>query len=269
MMTRARRIFREGQKTMSTSYSSLIKFPALQGDAGSLSEMEKSILGHFILLVRPRVLAELGVFKAVTTSFICDFMQANGIEGTVVGFETPETVAQLRAENRNIKQLEAESRLRLIPGWMPGSLSDWLNQSTEEIDLALVDATHNYRSVSGELNLLWKKLSPDGYILCHDYSSKYDGVRYAVDHFAKKNDAMVLSLAPSPRGWQAGHGSVLVALRRRPFDFSYDDWRHHLWLKAKADLLEHRVINRVWSNWVKPIVKGRGAVPAASLRRAR
>lgn len=240
------------------AYGDLIKFPILTDAQGSLTAMEKSLLGHFILLVHPRVIVELGVYKAVTTQFMCDFLIKNGIEGVVVGFDLPEVIADLRKSNEPVKYMEQAFRLRLIPGKLPESLATWLGSTDEQIDLALVDATHDYRSVIGELNLLWSRLSAEGYVLCHDYSGKYDGVRYAVDRFTAKRDAMVLPLGSSERARQAGHASVLVALCRRPYRPTLRRLMHHVWLSAKVDLLARPVVNKTWSKWVKPLVRRGG-----------
>jgi len=244
---------RVGQ-TMQQSYEDLIKFPRLVSVHGSLTAMEKILLGHFILLVRPRLTVELGVFKAITTQFMCDFLVKNGIDGVVVGFDLPEVIAELR-DQETVKYLEQVSRLRLIPGRLPDSLANWLSSSDEQIDLALVDASHDYRSVIGELSLLWPRLSPEGYILCDDYCSKHDGVRYAVDHFAARQDAMALPLLSSQRVGRTEHTSELVAVCRRPYEFTLLRWMHHLWLKAKADMLAYPVVNKTWSNWVRPFVR--------------
>jgi hypothetical protein len=239
---------------MQESYQSLVRFPVLIDDQGSLSAMEKSLLGHFLLLVNPRVIVELGVFHAVTTEFICEFVNENKMVAKVIGFDLPNVIAELRDRNAVIKDWETLSRLELIPGRMPKSLENWLHNSECAIDLALLDATHDYRSVMGELSLLWPRLSSQGYILCHDYSNKYDGVRYAVDVFAAKRGAMVLPLHSSEHARQAGHGSVLVAMCRRPYRPTLRRLLHHRWLSAKSDLLLYPVINKIWSR-VRPLVR--------------
>lgn len=243
-------------KTQITQQEDLVRFPDLAEAAGSLTWMEKSLLGHLILLTHPRIIIELGVFEAVTTQFIYEFMEINNIEAKVIGFDLPKIIENLRNSNAMVQHWEETSTLQLVPGRLPMSLKQWLNDSDEAIDFVLVDAAHDYRSVIGELSLLWPRLSADGYILCHDYSNKWDGVRYAVDRFAAKHGAMVLPLTSSEFASQTGHASVLVALCRRPYKNTLSRLTHHLWQSIKVDLLRRPMVNKLWSA-VRPLVRRR------------
>lgn len=238
------------------SNESLIKMPELSGSRGSLSALEKSLLGHFIALTRPQIIVELGVLEGATTKFILEFLTINKIHAHLIGFDFPDVVSNLRKSNKYMQQKEKDGLLQLIPGELPASLIAWLKSTEETIDLALVDASHSYKNVIDELGLLWPKLSPDGYILCHDYSRKYEGVRYAVDRFAHKRNVMVLPLSASDRAIKSGHGSVLVALCKRSHSPTTRGWLQHLWLGAKKDLLRNPVFEKVWSALVKPTMRG-------------
>lgn len=235
-------------------YEKLIKIPALAEDTGSLTAMEKSLLAHFILLARPRVIIELGVFHAMTTQFMCELLIENGIDGCVVGFDLPEVINKLRQNNESVQRLEALQRLQLVPGRLPHSLVEWLNNSPGQFDFALIDATHDYHNVLGELNWLWPRLSVDGYILCHDYSSKYDGVRCAVDRFASANDAMLLPLSASEAALHAGHWSCLVAMARKPSRLTIGRLMPHWWISAKISLLDNPLFEKLWRQ-VRPFVQ--------------
>jgi hypothetical protein len=236
------------------SYDQLIKFPTLSDDYGSLTALEKSLLAHFMLLARPRLIIELGVFRALTTQFICEFLIENGMEGRVIGFDLPEVVAELRQHNEAVQRLEAAQRLQLIPGSLPQSLVAWLSAAPDSVDFALVDAMHDYPSVSGELKLLWPRLSTGGFILCHDYSSKYDGVRCAVERFVAAHGAMSLPLSSSEAARQAGYASVLVALAHRPARLTVRRLAPHWWRSAKVGLLAQPAFNRLWRQ-VRPFVR--------------
>jgi predicted O-methyltransferase YrrM len=236
------------------SYDQLIRFPALSDDHGSLTAMEKSLLAHFILLARPRTIVELGVFRALTTQFMCEFLIENGIDGRVIGFDLPEVVAELRQKNEAMHRFEAMQRLQLIPGRLPQSLRTWLNNMSDPFDIALVDATHNYGSVTAELNLLWPRLSRSGFILCHDYSSRYDGVRCVVDRFVAKHEAVSLPLSSSAAAREAGHASVLVAVAHRSDRLTTRRLLPHWWLSAKHGLLAHPWFNQMWRR-VRPLVR--------------
>ena len=231
-----------------------VTFPDSVQGQGSLTPLEKMLLGNVILLERPRLIVELGVLHAVTTQFICAFLEENDIDASVVGFDLQEVVARLRKENAAVQHYEEVARLELIPGRLPTSLEQWLHRVDQPIDLAFVDATHDYRSVTAELQLLWPRLAPDGCILCHDYSEKYDGVRHAVDRFGAKMGARVLPLTSSARAEKHGYSSVLVALRRKTFEPTLRSKAHHRWKKMKIDLLGYSVINKAWHQVLKPLV---------------
>ena len=212
------------------------------------------MLAHFILLVRPRIVIELGVFQAMTTQFMCELLIQNGIEGRLIGFDLPEVIAELRRTNEAIQRFENMQRLQLVSGRLPQSLVTWLNSTSDPIDLALVDATHNYHSVMGELKLLWPRLSMNGFILCHDYSTKYDGVRCAVDRFAATHKAASLPLLSSKAAQQAGYASVLVALAHRPYQVTISRLLPHWWTSIKIKLLENPMVNQLWRQ-VRPLIR--------------
>jgi Methyltransferase domain len=223
-----------------------ICLPPLVADVASLSPLEKSLLGHFLLLSRPRVIVEIGVYRAVTTGFIMEFLRLNGLEAQVVGFDRPEMCEQLSRENADVQRWLAEGRLRLVSGELPFSLREWTEREKPVIDLALVDARHDFPSVDWELKLLYPCLAPGGYILGHDYSALFEGVRYAFDHFAARHGAMLM---PLESGWpegESGRGSVLVALRRPTYKQNLRTWCHHHWQGLKADLVRGRLSGALW-----------------------
>lgn len=241
---------------MQLTQEGLIPLPPLETKSQSLLAIEKSLLGHLILLIRPRVIVELGVCEAVTTEFMCRVLIENQIDGMVVGFDLPETISRVRESNQPMRDLERSGRAMLIPGSLPNSLEAWLQEVGTKIDLALVDATHNYPSVSGELNLLWSRLAPDGYIVCDDYHSRYEGVRYAVDHFvATHPGAMAVPLISSQRSEELGIQAKLAVLRHRPYQFKeLDFWLEHKWGELKTTLYGNPFIRMLWG-WVRPLFR--------------
>ncbi len=228
------------------AFNDLIKFPEIVLSAHSLTPMEKMLLGNFLLVARPKVVVELGVYKAQTTEFICEFLALNGIDAPVYGFDIPEQIAEIRAENPRIQALEAAGKLHLIPGWLPDSLQAWLDTHTNlKLDFVLVDATHEYPNVTSELELLWPRVAPHGVVLCHDYDRRpeHEGVRYAVDRFAARTaDAQMCSLfVPQPEHLpdipvslapevidEYKFISTLAVLRRRPYTHSPQRLLFHL-----------------------------------------
>jgi hypothetical protein len=183
----------------------------------SLSAMEKSLLGHFILLGRPKVILELGVFEAVTTRYICEFLRLNQIDAKVYSFDLPEIIAKLRAENTEVQALEASGQLELRAGFLPDALIAWQKEHAEAVDLAIVDAGHTYWHVAQELKLLWKSLAPNGHIICDDYSPKYRGICFAVDEFAQRKDVQMLGLIAGENA--EAYSANLAVLRKRPYQF--------------------------------------------------
>lgn len=232
-----------------------IRLPPLLSSFASLSPMEKSLLGHFIVLSRPKLIVEVGVYRAITTLLILDFLKLNEIDAQVIGFDMPETCEQLLRENADVKRSVDEGRLRLIGGELPFSLQRWIEDERPVVDLALLDARHDFPSVDWELKLLWPCLAPQGYILGHDYTEDFDGVRYAFDHFAAKNGAHLMPLASKWPAAEQGRDSVLVALRRPTYRKSFGNWFKHRWEGLKADLVRGNWSGSVWKKWVRPLLR--------------
>jgi hypothetical protein len=111
--------------------------------------------------------------------------------------------------------------LTFVGGYLPHSLIEWKNENRDlKVDLLLDDALHSYKSVWEELNLVWPILNDGGYILCHDYSHKYEGVRLAVNQFAKRNGTHLQPLVSKNTHFNdlnSGiiHKSVLVSLSKK------------------------------------------------------
>lgn len=228
-----------------------IKYPKLVNDKGSLTEVEKQILGNFIVLSGGKVLLELGLYKAVTTKFICHFLEINKIEGKLYAFDIPDVVESV-SNDPEIKDFINKGILELVPGWLPHSLSNWIkNHPGVPIDFVLDDALHDYPSVYGELKLIWPRLAKSGFILCHDYAGKFPGVVYAVNKFASRHNACMVPMLSSPKTQAAGMGSVLVALRKREFPGKLSSMisnEYYLWrlLLAKTWL---------WKKVLRPMVR--------------
>jgi predicted O-methyltransferase YrrM len=74
-------------------------------------------------------------------------------------------------------------------------------------DLVHIDAGHDYRSVSSDLETWWERLKPDGFLVADDYDPSgeiWPSVRNAVDAFVTTTNAI---------GFDALH---LKALMRKP-----------------------------------------------------
>lgn len=235
--------------------------PELIIEPGSLSPMEKSLLAHHIMLIRPSTIVELGVYKATTTIFIGSLVELNSIDCHIFGFDRAQTVDDLRKTNEEVKRLEAKGILSLVPGDLPDSLVNWLKITKRQVDFALVDATHRYWAVYGELKLLWPSLSEDGLILCHDYTGEeFEGVRYAVNRFSARHHTLVMPLTSSRQAAQAGNLSVLVALRRPQVTHSMKAKINFQAQAARVKLAKNRFLKALWKKYRKRTISMKQAI---------
>lgn len=227
-----------------------IKYPHLVNDGGSLTQTEKQILGNFIILSGAKTMLELGMFKAVTTKYICNFMIENNIDGKLYGFDIPEVIENL-SKDPELRKFIDKDILELVPGWLPFSLKKWLSEHDEPIDFVLDDALHDYPSVYGELKLIWPRLAKHGFILCHDYVDHFEGVTYAVDKFARKHNVQVLPLLSSDYARNNGYASVLVGLRKK-------EHRRGLFTIFKQEFYPYKsklAKLTLWKSYIKPLVR--------------
>jgi predicted O-methyltransferase YrrM len=233
-----------------------LKLPDLEDRWQSLTAIEKSLVAFVIGLVRPRVVVELGVHEAVTSRFLCKVLGENGIQGKVYGFDVPDVIEAARRQEPEVAALEASGALVLRPGQLPESLRTWLAELDGNVDVVLVDALHEYRSVLGELRLLWPRLSPGGYVVLDDYLERTDAVRWAVDTFVRQTPgAMCVPLLSDPAAEEKGIKSKIAVLRRRPYAYSRGrNLERYEWPRTKVRLLEVPVVERVWS-LVRPFLR--------------
>jgi hypothetical protein len=62
----------------------------------------------------------------------------------------------------------------------------------KSIDMVYIDAFHNFKSVTNDLDVWSKKVKPEGFICGHDYNIKrWEGVVKAVDNFVGKNNMLL------------------------------------------------------------------------------
>lgn len=232
------------------------ELPVPVREKGSLGPIEKRLVANFIFLTQPKTIIELGTLRGRTTTFMCEVLHLNQIDGKVFSFDLDNVVQDLRSDEENgLVQYETSGRLELVPGRLPGSLKAWLETNSRPVDFAVVDATHDYRSVMNELHLLWPRLSENGYLLCHDYTEQHQGVRYAVDRFSRQRNVLMLPLLHSPQGAEARCASTLVALAKRRYPFRTSEWVRHIASKARTDLMQHERIRHVWHKYLRAWVK--------------
>jgi len=207
----------------------MILFPETSLDTGhSLNSFEKSLLLHVLAASQPRIILELGVYKGMTTKFICDWLQQYKIEAKIVGFDLPEVLNQLELQDVEIATLVQSGRIRFEAGYLPGTLDDFLKNHNGMIDFVLIDAQHDYKSVLGELNKIWPYLSKGGYIICHDYHKPR--IKYAIEKFARISKAKYLPLLSNSE--ESIVHSSLVILTKPKLKFNWFIWLvHHFRVK--------------------------------------
>jgi hypothetical protein len=170
----------------------VFQMPLLHQTRGSLSALEKCQLGILISAIRPKVIVETGVWRGATTRFLSEFLQLNSLPGFVYGFDLPEIIDELIA---NDQFFASADNVRFVKGTLPHSLAAWLTSEHRNIDLALIDANHSFYSVYSELSLIAPRLAADGYIFCHDYGkpgTTFDRVMCAVNEFSRLNGFSVI-----------------------------------------------------------------------------
>ena len=157
----------------------------------SLNVYEKSLLSHFLILSKPKRILELGIDKGSTTKYIQKILSENRIDIKYYGFDYEHVIDDLINNDQTIKELVEKNKLQFIKGSLPSTLELFLDKHNEYFDFILIDATGDYQNVYGELSLLWPQLSDTGFIMCHFHKER---LQYAVNYFAKKNNANYISL---------------------------------------------------------------------------
>lgn len=175
-------------------FSALMKVPPLEQSQGSLTLLEKLQVALLMMTCQPEVIVETGVWRGRTTRFMAEFLSLNNINGHIYAFDLPEVLEEL---NQGDTWFQSAPNVTLMPGLLPVSLNQWLDGHDKPIDFALVDAYHSFHAVAKELGAIAPRLSPRGYIFCHDYGglgSKYEGVMCAVNEAANKFNLSILPL---------------------------------------------------------------------------
>ena len=186
----------------------------------SLNSLEKSLLTHFLGVTNPKVIIELGVHKGSTTKHIIEFLEENNINSKIYGFDLDKVLKELISTDEFISSYVDSNVLELVGGYLPKSLNEFLSKSNPIVDFVLIDAKHQYKSVLGELELLWPYLSNDGFIICHDYHKVR--LQYAIEYFAKKNRAKFLPiLNTSP---ESNFQSTFAVLTKPKLQFKFFQW---------------------------------------------
>ena len=186
----------------------------------SLNSQEKSLLIHFLGVSNPKVIIELGVHKGSTTKHIIQFLEKNKIKSKIYGFDLDPVLNELLKNDELILSSVNKDTLELIGGYLPKSLRLFLTKVNPVVDFVLIDAKHQYKSVLGELELIWPFLSDEGFIICHDYHKIR--LQYAIEHFAKKRNAKFIPiLNTSP---ESNFQSSFAVIAKPRLKINYFQW---------------------------------------------
>lgn len=186
----------------------------------SLNSLEKSLLTHFLGVTNPKVIIELGIHKGSTTKHIIEFLEKNKISAKVYGFDLDEVLNNLKNEDKLISSYLDKNILEFISGYLPKSLNEFLQKKNPTVDFVLIDAKHQYKSVLGELELLWPYLTENGFIICHDYHKLR--LQYAIEHFVNKKGAKFIPiLNTSP---DSNYQSSFAVITKPKLNFKFFQW---------------------------------------------
>jgi hypothetical protein len=90
-------------------------------------------------------------------------------------------------------------------------------------------------------------------VVCHDYSSTFEGVVYGVNKFASAQGITPFPLTSSPRAANHGFGSVLVALRKKQYPLGMSQRVGQEVLRLKMSLAR----TGVWKKFLRPLLKSK------------
>ena len=78
----------------------------------------------------------------------------------------------------------AADRVRIFQGTSDEALDEFPD---DKFDCVFIDASHDYESVSNDLDSWWERVAEGGWLGGHDYGRKEFGVTQAVDEFCEAN----------------------------------------------------------------------------------
>lgn len=178
----------------------IIHYPVMQHESGSIGFLEKMLLAQFIAIKKPRVVIELGVFKGMTTRFIREVLDKNGMaDSTLYGFDVENVVRELSQMPFFLNQ----KNITFVAGKLPETLKKYLAAESLTIDFAVIDGDHKYSGVKADIEIVLQYLSKDGMLFCHDYrlgDSEYEGTCRAIDECVEKFGLNMINIQ-SDRVW--------------------------------------------------------------------
>ena len=168
-----------------------------------------------VLIKRPKVFLEVGVFHGVTARNICELLnKLHGDDFKYIGldlfeenFENKDEVIPNTKFSNPLKTIYFKFIKRLDPyskkavedllkkyknnfSLIKGNSNEILKKiDMSKIDYVFLDGGHDYLTVINDLNCCKEVIDNNGTVLCDDYDLSYaPGVRKAIDEFTLKHD---------------------------------------------------------------------------------
>ena len=168
-----------------------------------------------VLIKRPKVFLEVGVFHGVTARNVCELLNnLHGKDFKYIGLDLfeenlenkDEVIPNTKFSNplktiyfRFIKRQDPYSKKAVEDllkkyknnfSLIKGNSNDILKKiDMSKIDYVFLDGGHDYSTVINDLNCCKEVIENNGTVLCDDYDLSYaPGVRKAIDEFTSKYD---------------------------------------------------------------------------------
>lgn len=172
---------------------------------------ESTAFRELIQTRKPKLIVEVGTWKGASAIRMAEEVAAAGLDSQILCIDTwlgalefwtaqddPERYKSLRLQNgwpqvyyqflANVCHKGHQQRIIPFPQ-TSATAALWLRYFGLKADLIYVDASHEEDDVYGDLLAYWEVLAPGAVLFGDDWS--WDGVRLAVQRFARENDLMI------------------------------------------------------------------------------
>ncbi len=145
---------------------------------GTIAPLERCVLTQLIRYHRPKTIVEVGTYRGTTTKIILDNCQPDAKVFTIdLPLEQEIDHLQAATDKRLIVHRQVgidyqqHSRVSQVTQIYGDSFdpATW-NKIPDEIEFALIDASHSYEAVKNDSERVFNKLKADGIVMWHDYT---------------------------------------------------------------------------------------------------
>ena len=174
------------------------------GKEGFITPSQADFLYHFIMLTRPRLVAETGFHVGHSACVIMKAMEEYG-GGTLISFdiakyeETKKAVEIVKKRFENLHFVEGDTKQTLA-----GTLAQLFNQNpTLTLDFCIVDGGHDVETARHDMIVMESLLKPGGYLWLDDFENniyRNVGVNVAGREFAMSRKHCLRFITDDHRG---------------------------------------------------------------------